>query len=62
MSAEVFGSFNQKKDFKPKVIPKSEDQKSRIKTRLNQAFMFQALDEKELNIVVDSMLEKVYKY
>ena len=39
----------------PKVIPKSEVQKSKIKERLGQAFMFGALDEKEKKIVIDAM-------
>jgi cAMP-dependent protein kinase regulator len=59
VSAEVYGKFNQKADFKPKVIPKSEEQKERIKTRLSQAFMFSALDDNEQGIVIDAMEEKV---
>ncbi len=41
----------------PKVIPKSEETKIKLKTRLLQAFMFNALDEKEFEIVVDSIEE-----
>jgi cAMP-dependent protein kinase regulator len=61
VSAEAFGAWNKKSDFVPKVIKKSEEAKERIRTRLNQAFMFQALDEKEKNIVIDSMDEKAIK-
>jgi len=30
VSAEVYGSFNKKEDYKAKVVPKSEEQKKRI--------------------------------
>ena len=35
--------------------------KRRIQVRLQHSFMFQALDEKEMQIVVDAMEEKRYK-
>lgn len=40
VSAEVYGRFNEKKAFEPKVIAKSADVKEKIKSRLLQAFMF----------------------
>jgi cAMP-dependent protein kinase regulator len=43
VSAEVFGAFNKKEDFKPRVIPKSAATKKNIESRLNQAFMFKVL-------------------
>lgn len=58
VSAEVYGKFNQKGDFKPKVVPKSNEQKERIRTRLSQAFMFSALDENEQTVVIDAMEEQ----
>lgn len=47
VSAEAYGMFHKKSDFKAKVIPKSDNQKERIKKRLEEAFMFQALDEND---------------
>lgn len=47
VSAEVYGSFNKKTDYVPKVVPKSEESKSRIYEKLGQSFMFSALDDKE---------------
>lgn len=44
--------------YQPKVIKKTENQKDRIKKRLEQAFMFTALDENEKKIVIDAMIEK----
>ena len=55
VSAEAFGSFNQKKAFKARVIAKSEESKKAIRDKLNMAFMFSALDENEKDIVVDAM-------
>jgi len=40
VSAEVTGQFNKKSDFKPIVIPKSQESIEKIRLRLNQAFMF----------------------
>jgi len=61
VSAEVYGRFNQKSAFQAKVIPKSEEQKERIRKRLSQAFMFSALDDKEQDIVINAMEEKTYQ-
>jgi cAMP-dependent protein kinase regulator len=61
ISAEAYGQYNKKGDFKAKVIPKTEQQKQRIKERLEKAFMFSALDDKEKTIVIDAMIEKKFK-
>jgi len=60
VSAEVYGRFNQKSAFQAKIIPKSEEQKGRIRQRLSQAFMFSALDDKEQEIVINAMEEKTF--
>jgi cAMP-dependent protein kinase regulator len=60
VSAEVYGNFNKKEDFTARVIPKSEQAKSRIKSRMEQAFMFSVLDDKEKDIVIGSMEEKKF--
>ena len=57
MSAEAYGDWNKKGDFKPKVVPKSQDTREKLSKRLLQAFMFNALDENEFEIVVDSIEE-----
>ena len=57
VSAEAFGVWNQKSAFKPRVIAKSEDAKRQIRDKLNLAFMFSALDDKEKAIVIDAMEE-----
>ena len=58
VSAEVFGKYNKKAEYVPYVVPKSAGVKGKIKQRLQQAFMFKALGEDELNIVIDAMEEK----
>ena len=60
VSAEVYGDYNKKEDFKPTVVPKADDVKKRIMTRLKQSFMFASLDDKETDIVLDAMEEKKF--
>ncbi|CAK92908.1 unnamed protein product (macronuclear) [Paramecium tetraurelia] len=61
VSAEVYGEYNKKEDFKPRFIQKSQGQIDRIKKRILNSFMFQALDEKDLNIVLGAMEEKKFQ-
>jgi hypothetical protein len=58
--AEVFGKYNKKEEFVPHVVAKAPGVKNRIKQRLVSAFMFKALGEEELNIVIDAMEEKKF--
>lgn len=58
ISAEVFGKFNSAADYKPKVTPKSQEIKDKIKNRLCQAFMFMSLDDNEISVVIDAMDSK----
>ena len=61
VSAEVYGMFNKKKPFKPRVIPKTKEQIERIKDRCMLSFLFNSLEEKDLKTVIDSFEEKKYK-
>jgi len=70
VSAEVFGKYHTKGAFQATVIPKGDDVKSRyellqcepplfrIRDRLLQAFMFSALDDKEIEVVIDALDER----
>eukprot|EP01017_Pseudomicrothorax_dubius_P043899 TRINITY_DN7375_c0_g3_i1.p1 TRINITY_DN7375_c0_g3~~TRINITY_DN7375_c0_g3_i1.p1 ORF type:complete len:393 (-),score=123.23 TRINITY_DN7375_c0_g3_i1:146-1324(-) len=60
VSAEAYGAFNQRKSFVPKEVPKTEEQKARIKARISTSFMFSALDPRELNIVILAMEERTF--
>ena len=61
VSAEAYGQFNKKGDYKPKVVPKNNDQLHRLKNRIQEAFMFDALEPKEMEIVLNSFEEKTFK-
>jgi len=60
ISAESYGMYNQLKDFKPPVIPKTTDQLNQIKNVLKISFMFNTLDEKDFDIVINAM--KILKF
>ena len=57
VSAEVYGTFHKKEDFKPKINIKTEEQVTAIKARLIQSFLFNCLEAKELKIIIDAMEE-----
>lgn len=61
VSAEAFGNWNKKEDFKAPVIPKTDAVKKALKDRLEQAFMFNALNPAELAIVLDAMSSVIKK-
>jgi cAMP-dependent protein kinase regulator len=61
VSAEVYGQFNLKKDFVPKVVHKSDEQIKRIQDKVLKSFIFNMLDDKELKIVIDAMEEYTCK-
>ena len=61
VSAEAYGIHNVKKPYIPRVIPKTEEQKTRIKDKCMQSFLFNSLEDKELKTVIDSFEEKKYK-
>ena len=56
--SEVVGEYNKKADYVPKVIPKTDKQKEKIKNKMLQNFMFSNLDEAELQTVLDAFEEK----
>merc|ERR1719453_26863 len=59
VSAEAYGAWNQKKAFTPPDIPKSDEQKARLKTVLGKSFLFQSLDNSGLESVIGAMQETV---
>ncbi len=56
VSAEVFGTWNKKQEFKPPKYDKTPAVREALKKRLSQAFMFSSLNPQELSIVLDAML------
>lgn len=57
VSAEAFGTWNKKGDFKAVVVPKNDDTKDKIRARLSKSFLFNSLDEKDFEIVIGAMTE-----
>ena len=57
ISAEVFGQYNKKEDFKPKVVPKTPETKQQIKELVEKIILFQSLNKDDVNIVIDAMEE-----
>ena len=62
VSSEVYGHFNKKENWVPKHIEKNEDQIQRIKVRILQSFLFSNLDAHDLQIVINAMEEKKFRY
>merc|ERR1719230_1264762 len=60
VSAEAYGQWNQKKAFEPPVYPKSDAQKGRLNTTLQKSFMFAALEQKDMEIIVGAMKEQTF--
>jgi cAMP-dependent protein kinase regulator len=54
--------MSKNKDFKPRVIPKEQDQKNKIRSKLIQSILFNHLDNDELQIIINAMEEKHYEY
>lgn len=53
--AEVYGVFNKKVEFKPRVISKSQDQFDLFKDIIKNNFLFNCLDEADMNTVILAM-------
>ncbi|CAJ1442578.1 unnamed protein product [Effrenium voratum] len=61
VSAEAYGSWNQKKPFDPPKYPKTEEQAERLRSILSRSFMFSALSPKDQAIVVLAMKEASFQ-
>ena len=61
VSAEVYGQFHKKESFVARVVPKSQEQIRRIKSSVIHSFLFGNLEQKDLEVVINAMEEKVFK-
>jgi len=57
VSAEAYGDWNKKTDFTPPVHAKSDGQKKRIREVLSNSFIFNSLEDRDANVLVDAMQE-----
>jgi cAMP-dependent protein kinase regulator len=60
ISNQVFGKLN-KEQYQIKKFEKTEIQKKKIKEKLLSIFLFNSLNEKELNDIINAFEEKKYK-
>ena len=58
VSAEAFGAWNKKSDFRARKVDKTEETKEKIVNRLSHSFLFNSLNPEEFRIVVDAMDER----
>lgn len=61
ISEESYGQFNKQKEYVPRVINKSDEQKERISETLEKSILFSTLLPKEKETVLLAMEEKRYK-
>jgi cAMP-dependent protein kinase regulator len=55
VSAECFGNFNKKENFTAPFYEKSEEILAQLKSRLEESFMFSALNPEELKTVIGAV-------
>ena len=60
ISAESYGTYNKMAEFKPPVVPKSDAQKAEIRSVLQISFMFNTLDDKDFEIIINAMDIRTY--
>jgi len=60
VSAEAYGDFNIKRQFTAPVYKKTDDQKVRLRKTLMRSFLFNALSDKDLEVIVNAMEEKTF--
>ncbi|CRG93535.1 CAMP-dependent protein kinase regulatory subunit, putative [Plasmodium gallinaceum] len=59
VSAEAYGEWNKKKEnFVAKIYEKDEEEKLKIREALNESFLFNHLNEKEFETIVDAFFDK----
>merc|ERR1712150_181272 len=58
VSAEAYGEWNKQKAFAAPVIPKTEDQRKRLKECLTRSFLFHSLESRDLSVVIGAMREE----
>merc|ERR1712007_60660 len=61
VSAEAYGTWNQKKDFTPPKYPKTDEQKARLNSTLMNNFMFSELEPQDMETILMAMNEKVFE-
>lgn len=55
VSAEAYGNFNKSEKYVPKVVPKDEKTKLRIRNKMRNTFIFKTVDREQQDILIDAM-------
>ena len=55
VSAEVYGQYNSRANFKAKIVEKDNATKEQIRELLSRSILFMNLEEKDMNIIVNAM-------
>eukprot|EP00928_Gymnodinium_smaydae_P024748 TRINITY_DN1993_c1_g2_i2.p1 TRINITY_DN1993_c1_g2~~TRINITY_DN1993_c1_g2_i2.p1 ORF type:complete len:402 (-),score=75.03 TRINITY_DN1993_c1_g2_i2:106-1311(-) len=58
VSAEAYGAWNQQKAFVPPIYEKTQEQRERLREVLLRSFLFQNLDETDLQIIIGATEER----
>jgi cAMP-dependent protein kinase regulator len=58
VSAEVYGIHNRKESYVARQIPKSEEQRKRIIATVSHSFLFNSLDDHDLDTVINAFEER----
>ncbi|VWU49640.1 cAMP-dependent protein kinase regulatory subunit [Hepatocystis sp. ex Piliocolobus tephrosceles] len=62
VSAEAYGEWNKKsEEFVPKVYKKSENEKKKIHEALNESFLFNHLNEQEMETIINAFSDEIVK-
>lgn len=57
VSAEAYGEWNTKKAFVAPVVPKTDEQKDRLRNVLSKSFLFSNLEDNDMTVVIGAMSE-----
>lgn len=61
VSAEVYGAYNKKEHYKPKVVAKSQESKDQIRDLLSKSILFMNLEQRDMDIIINAMDVKQVK-
>ena len=60
ISAEAYGRFNQQ-TYIPKIIEKTEEQKTMVREKMLKSFLFKAMDDRNFEIIINALEEFNFK-
>lgn len=61
VSAEVYGAYNKKEAYKPKVHPKDQETQDQIRDLLSKSILFMNLEDRDMQIIINAMEVRTVK-